>query len=241
MKRAPLLSYAKAVYFKAIDLLHRPFVKQGAADPYHVVHDGFVALGRSLPAPSVLELGSRNVTGVTRRGLFPDCREYVGFDIMAGDGVDVVGDVHCLGNYFPASHFDLVFAISVFEHLLFPWKAVLEVNKVMRTGGYLHVCTHPAWPEHEMPWDFWRFPHQAFHALLNTYTGFEITAIAEGLPCKAYSLVDDGPTRRLWLHSLNQGVAVTARKTGIYRSDLLKWEIEAREVIGTDYPRPAKR
>jgi len=35
---------------------------------------------------------------------------------------------------------------------------------------------------------------------------------------------------------VNQGVAVIARKTDEYRSDLLKWDIDISDVIETMYP-----
>jgi len=238
-KRLTPLGYVQAIYFKFIDLLHLPFVKQGAKDPYHLLYDEFLSLGKTISSPAVLEIGSRNVTGITRRDLFPHCREYIGFDILPGEAVDIVGDVHKLSESCPLQHFDLVYCISVFEHLLFPWKAVLEINKVMKLGGYIHVSTHPAWPAHELPWDFWRFPQNGFHALFNKYTGFEIIALAEGLPCRAYSLVNDPPTRRLWFHTLNQGVSLIAKKTGDYRSDLLKWDIDITDVVSTMYPSKA--
>ena len=44
---------------------------------------------------------------------------------------------------------------------------MLELNKVLRVGGVIQVVTHPAWPPHELPWDFWRFPKGAFTALFN--------------------------------------------------------------------------
>jgi SAM-dependent methyltransferase len=60
---------------------------------------------------------------------------------LDGEGVDPVGDVHKLSQSFPLGHFDFVFSVSVFEHLLFPWKAVLEINKVLKTGGYIDDLT----------------------------------------------------------------------------------------------------
>jgi SAM-dependent methyltransferase len=177
--------------------MHRPFVKRGAEDPYHSVFREFISLSRQAHSPSILEIGSRNVTGITRRHLYSHCEEYVGFDILAGDGVDIVGDAHRLSESCPLEHFDFAFSMSVFEHLLFPWKAVLEINKVMKEGGYVFLSTHPVWPAHELPWDFWRFPCNGFHGLFNKYTGFEIVSIAEGLPGKFYSLVDDAPDRGL--------------------------------------------
>lgn len=235
-----LSGYMKALYFKFIDLLHFPFIKKGTNDPYHILYNEFLKIGNAILSSSVLEIGSRNVTGIKRRDIFPQCKEFVGFDILPGEAVDVVGDVHKLSEYFDKEHFDLVYSISVFEHLLFPWKAVMEINKVMKTGGYLHISTHPVWPEHEMPWDFWRFPRNAFLSLFNKYTGFEIISLTEGLPCKSYSLVDDPPTRRLWLRTLNQGVSLIAKKINKYNSDLLKWDVDISDVVGNMYPEKKK-
>jgi SAM-dependent methyltransferase len=119
------------------------FIKRSAVDPYHAVLSEFISLSEQAPCPSILEIGSRNVSGITRRNLFSHCSDYIGFDVLAGDGVDIVGDAHKLSESFPLEHFDFVYSISVFEHLLFPWKAVLEINKVMKPEGYVFVSTHP--------------------------------------------------------------------------------------------------
>ncbi|WP_456381007.1 methyltransferase domain-containing protein [Thiolapillus sp.] len=226
----------KRFYINLIRLMHRPLMKKEKEDPYHAVIREFITLSREDDSSSVLEIGSRNVTGVTRRNMFSHCGQYVGFDILGGDGVDVVGDVHELSRSFPLESFDYVYSISVFEHVLFPWKAVLEINKVMKVGGYVLVTSHPVWPPHELPWDFWRFPSGGFHALFNEYTGFEIISVAEGLPCSIYSLVQDAPAHDNCFYTLNQGVSVIARKAGDFRGDLLKWEVNASGVLETMYP-----
>lgn len=226
----------KNLYFKIIDVMHRPFVERAAEDPFHAVFGDFISLSQQVHSPSILEIGSRNVTGITHRGLFPRCEDYVGFDVLAGDGVDIVGDAHKLSESCPLEHFDFVYSVSVFEHLLFPWKVVLEINKIMKTGGYMFLSTHPVWPTHELPWDFWRFPCNGFDALFNQYTGFEIVHIAEGAPAKIYSLSEAPPTRDHYLYTVNQAVALIARKTGSYRSDLLKWDIDIKDVTNTMYP-----
>ena len=130
-------------------------------------------------------------------------------------------------------------AVSVFEHLVFPWKVVLEVNRVLRVGGVVLVTTHPMWPAHELPWDFWRYPAGAFTGLFNRHTGFDVRHCQEGLPARAYSLADDPATRRLaHSHLLKQGVAVMAVKTSDYRSDLLQWDLGAADVTSSVYPPP---
>ncbi|WP_456415952.1 methyltransferase domain-containing protein [Thiolapillus sp.] len=227
----------KKSYIRLIRFMHKPLMNKAGEDPYHAVIQEFVTLSMETDNASILEIGSRNVTGVTRRAMFSHCSQYIGFDILDGDGVDVVGDVHDLSRHFPPESFDYVYSISVFEHVLFPWKAALEINKIMKVGGYVLVTSHPVWPPHELPWDFWRFPGGGFHALFNEYTGFEIISIAEGLPCSIYSLAQDAPAYDNCFHTLNQGVSVIARKTGNFEGDLLKWEVNASDVLKTMYPK----
>lgn len=231
-----LLSTISRYYFYAINQLHRPFLRRGTDDPFHAVYAKFHGMTQQCESPSILEIGSRNVTGLTRRHAYPHCQDYIGLDILEGECVDVVADIHQLSKHFPKNRFDFVYSTSVFEHLLFPWKAVLEINQVLKPGGHIFLSTHPAWPAHELPWDFWRFPVNGFHSLFNQYTGFEIVTMTEGLPCRLYSLVDDAPTRASFMQPINQGVSLIARKTGDYRSDLLKWDIDVSEVVQTMYP-----
>jgi SAM-dependent methyltransferase len=224
-------------YYRMLDLLHWPLIR-GKHDPFRLVYQEFHRLVNAMPAAAVLEIGSRNVTGITRRREFPGVERYVGFDIHPGEGVDVVGDAHQLASYFAPNSFDAVFSASVFEHLVFPWKAVLEINRVLRPGGLVFVSTHPAWPEHETPWDFWRFPVAGLTHLFIRETGFEIVSAAEGLPCKAYSLVEDAPTRIMYKFKLNMGVACIARKIGDYDAEKLRWEIDVSRAVKSGYPLP---
>ena len=228
------------LYTYILNILHFPLIKKGAEDPVHNVFKEFLSLTQEKESSSLLEIGSRNVSGITRKGWFPHCENYTGFDVLSGEGVDVVGDAHKLSEYFPNESFDFVFSISVFEHLLSPWKVVLEMNKVMKTGGYAFISTHPAWPPHELPWDFWRFPQNGFYSLFNQYTGFVIILLKEGLPGKVYSLVDDKPTRNNCFNDVSQSVSIIVKKVANYREDLLKWDIPTESVVDTMYPQKAK-
>ena len=206
-------------------------------DPAALAWQQSIDLMKQTPNAHVLEIGSRKVSGGIRRDLFAENQaKYIGFDILEGENVDVVGDVHRLSELLPAAAFDIVFSASVFEHLMFPWKAALEINQVLKIGGYCLVATHPCWPEHEMPWDFWRFPHSAFKAMFNTVTGFEIEVLAEGKPMRAFSLVKDPSMRKFYQHSLNGQVICLARKVGDYDKDRLKWDIVPSDIVDTLYP-----
>jgi hypothetical protein len=66
-----------------MDLLHIS-LRRRDPDPYHRVIGDFNLIVHSFDKPRILELGSRNVTGITHRHNHPNCGEYVGFDIRPG-------------------------------------------------------------------------------------------------------------------------------------------------------------
>ena len=190
--------------------------------------------------PAVLEIGSRNVSGSEDgRTRFPGVVDYTGVDIHAGQYVNVVADVHELSRSFPEKRFDFVYSISVFEHLMFPWKAAMEINAVLKPGGCVFVATHQSWPAHELPWDFWRYLHHSVHCLFNKVTGFEVIDATEGLPARMFSLVHDAPTRQMHLFPLNQGIAMLARKVADYDRERLRWDLVPKDVTESLYPLPS--
>lgn len=135
---------------------------------------------RLRPGASVLELGARARSGLSRRGLFKTLN-YTGFDIKNGDNVDVVGDAHKISSYFQRNQFDYAYSVSVFEHLLWPWKVALELNAVLKTGGVVLVQSHQTWPRHDAPWDFFRFSASSWNSLFSDATGFRIVQAADDM------------------------------------------------------------
>lgn len=221
-----------------IDLLHLPLRRPGV-DPFFQVYAQFVDAVARLPAPVVVELGSRQARGPGQRHNFTHAARYIGVDIHPGDGVDLVGDVHRLSQLVPPGSVDALYSISVFEHLVYPWKAAMEINRVLKPGGLVFVSTHPNWPAHELPWDFWRFPVAGLAHLFIPETGFELVAATEGLPAKVYSLTNDPATRGLHAFHVNLAVGVLARKIGDFDPERLRWEIDVGKVVRSEYPRPS--
>lgn len=122
---------------------------------------------------SLLEIGSRARSGNSYRHWFPEDIDYVGFDITAGPNVDVVGDAHHMSEVMGRT-FDFMFSISVFEHLLMPWKVAIEMNRAMNMGGQAFIASHATYPLHDVPWDFWRFSTDAWKGIFNRHTGFTV-------------------------------------------------------------------
>ena len=224
-------------YSIALGLLHKPLVENRTSDPFHTAWKMFVDMANNIPRAKVLEMGAGMLENSTcKRELFSNCETYIGFDIHAGRNIDVVGDAHCLSRYFASDSFDVVFSISVFEHLIMPWKVALEINKVLKTGGIVAITSHPAWPPHELPWDFWRFQSNSFISLFNKHTGFEILNSTEGVPGRLYCLTKAPRIGDLYRHPIYLGVVVIARKTHDYDSDALRWDVDVRDITDTMYP-----
>ena len=207
----------------------------GAAvgDPAHALSAQFQAMLAERATGELLEVGSRARSGFVRRDLTPPGWEYSGFDIMAGANVDLVGDAHRLSRHYAAERFDAVMAFSVLEHLLMPWKFVIELNRVLKPGGIGLFTTHQCWPLHDRPWDFWRFSDTAWTALLNPATGFEIIEARMGEPafivaqkCSVATAFAETPAGAL-------ASFVLFRKIG---GTTLDWPVELDAITSTAYP-----
>lgn len=158
---------------------------------------------------------------------------YVGLDVLSGENVDVVGDAHDMAGLFDPESFDSVFSMSTFEHLAMPWKAALEINRVLAQGGTVMVATHQTWPLHEQPWDFWRFSDNTWAALFNEYTGFRIERVAMGEPASIVPHQMQPHTIMHPVHPAMMASAVICRKTGPPK---VGWEVPLSEIIDSAYP-----
>ena len=194
----------------------------------------FFRLMHERPTGRLLEIGSRARSGVSRREVFGD-RPYVGVDVLPGEGVSVVGDVHALSTLVEPGSIDFIFSASVFEHLIMPWKVAVEMNRVMRTGSVALIVTHQTCGLHDSPWDFWRFSDTCWRGLFNTRTGFEIVTTTMNVPVYVV------PFLRLSSFKGFEGAA------GFYQSAVLirkmddvdaslQWDVPVEVVIGEQYP-----
>ena len=189
----------------------------------------FREVARSTQNPSILELsgagvGLRGALGL--RGLHRYTR--LG---QVGSDAPLVGEAQERGALFKAESFDIVMSTSAFEHLAMPWKAVLGINAVMKTGGLLFIRSHQTFPLHEQPFDYWRFSDETWKALLNSATGFEIIHAGMAGPCRIA-----GCRPESWSVPRDQAAyldsAVLARKSGPYAVHRLRWEVRPAEFLG---------
>jgi hypothetical protein len=219
-------------------------LKQEMVPLYDLVHErlaSFPTFGiyqrflDSVKAPEfrrVLDIGGRDRSQIDRRQQFPGNDVKV-IDVLPGENVDVVGDAHSLTRYFSPSSFDAIQSISVLEHILMPWKVVLEMNKVLRVGGLVYVHTHQSLGMHDVPCDFWRFSADVWPALFNHKTGFEI--VDSSMSHETFLIPHFWRAEK---HDAENSAGleysvVLARKTS---ETALCWDVTPEEIGGARYP-----
>lgn len=133
------------------------------------MHDTARELGRQFfatycsSAGLLADLGAMDVNGSLRE-VAPSGLRYVGLDMAAGPGVDVVvtdPDVLPLDS----DSVDYVVSSSCFEHAEHFWLLFGEVQRVLKPGGLFYVNVPSNGPYHRYPVDCWRFYPDAGLAL----------------------------------------------------------------------------
>ena len=191
---------------------------------------------------NVLEVGSRIVApgSDSKRSLFHGAGSYTGFDYYTDDNTDVIGDAHRLSEYFSDRKFDAVFSYSVLEHLAMPWVFPIEINRVLTPGGLTFHHTHFAWPQHEQPWDFWRFTDAGLKVLFSGTTGFEVTDSGMFEPLHMYLDRSADGLESFPEFPAYGGSVILAKKVSDCPVERGVWDVDVTDVYaGSEYPRQA--
>jgi GT2 family glycosyltransferase/ubiquinone/menaquinone biosynthesis C-methylase UbiE len=128
-----------------------------------------VATTLPLPEP-IYEFGSLQVPGqegfADLRPFFPE-KKYIGCDMRPGPGVDLILNLHQID--LPDSTAGTVLIMDTLEHVEFFWKAMDEVYRILKVGGFVVISSVMNFPIHDYPFDYWRFTPEAFRSLLQRF------------------------------------------------------------------------
>lgn len=122
-----------------------------------------------IKSPKVLELGTLQweIGKPTHHSdWLPEGSTHVMSDVQAGQDVDVVADAHDLAP-FADNEFDVLIAVSVWEHLRKPWIAAAAAHRVLKPGGILYIATHHTFPVHGYPSDYCRWTDKGLEGLFD--------------------------------------------------------------------------
>jgi SAM-dependent methyltransferase len=120
-----------------------------------------------LLAGRILNVGSKNV----RLGA-----NSINLDVVAGDGVDVVGDAHELERHFPQKSFDAVVLSAVLQYCENPRRVIEQAHYVLKPGGMLLLDAPFLQPYCPDGSDLWRFSDDGLRRLCEKH--FEIVELS---------------------------------------------------------------
>lgn len=84
----------------------------------------------------IIEIGSYEVNGAIRE-IFQNCKKYIGADLAAGPGVDIICEGHKLD--FPTNSFDLALSCECFEHDPFWVETFKNMMRMTKPNGLVVV------------------------------------------------------------------------------------------------------
>ncbi|NMG04232.1 class I SAM-dependent methyltransferase [Azoarcus taiwanensis] len=121
-----------------------------------------------------LEVGSRDYGSTEKiRTSFPG-ETYVGVDMQAGEGVDLVVDLTMpfsdVDALLGGNRFGTIFCLSVLEHCEQPFLVAENISRLLAPQGVLYVSVPHAWKFHGYPSDYWRFTHEGVKKLFPQLT-----------------------------------------------------------------------
>lgn len=117
-----------------------------------------------------LEIGSKDY-GSTQdiRSIFSKQDEYIGLDMEAGPGVDMVLDLTSefdhVDDKLGRRRFGTIFCLSVLEHCSNPFKMAENLTDLLKSDGKICLSVPFAWQVHGYPNDYWRFTPEGIKIL----------------------------------------------------------------------------
>ena len=147
-----------------------------------------------MPDAQILVIGAGDTS-------FPGNITYT--DVAFGKNVTCIADAHDLP--FPDASFDAVLACAVLEHVIDPYRCVVEIQRVLKPKGYVFAETPFMQPVHMREHDFTRFTYLGHRRLFRYFDEIQ-SGMAGGAGISAgqilrYTLASfsDRPSVRKWL------------------------------------------
>lgn len=120
-----------------------------------------------------------------------------------------------------------------------PWVAAMEIQKMLKVGGFMFIETHFSFSSHERPWNFFQFSDMGLRSLFNDSMGFDL--IESGMSNPIYGIFGrraDKYLRFSYIPELYCHSEILCRKRG--EVDDFSWDKVSVDGIveGSRYPIP---
>ena len=99
------------------------------------------------------------------------------FDIDKDSGCTYIGDICTFNSCIKQESFDYIVFTEVLEHTLNPFKAIEEIERILKSGGYLFLSVPFNFRIHGPLPDCWRFTEHGLRALLSCFSILELNSL----------------------------------------------------------------
>jgi len=124
----------------------------------------------------ILDIGSQDINGSYKQIFEKAQWHYTGADIAPGENVDLIlKNMYNWGNI-RSNSYDVVISGQTFEHIEYFWFTIMEISRILKTGGLCCIIAPSSGDEHKYPVDCWRFYPDGFKSLAE-YAGLQVITI----------------------------------------------------------------
>lgn len=165
----------------------------------------------------ILDIGSQDINGSYKQ-IFQNSKwRYTGADITPGENVDLVlKNMYDWGNI-KSNRYDVIVSGQTFEHIEYFWFTIMEISRILKTGGLCCLIAPSGGDEHKYPVDCWRFYPDGFRSLAR-YAGLEVCDAAMQRSKELYPDYDP-----MW-----QDTILVCRKTRLRPAQRIKLHLKNR-------------
>jgi hypothetical protein len=182
----------------------------------------------------ILDVGSLDVNGSYRELFAHPPWVYTGIDMASGSNVDIVLRTPYVWRELASGSADVVISGQAFEHIPFFWITMLEIARVLTSGGICCILAPSSGPEHRYPVDCWRFYPDGMTSLaafadletIEAVTQWEDQGDVESDAWHDTMLVCRKPDRGSWLN---------------LKSACRRWVVHRTNTIGLRSSRPPRQ
>lgn len=111
------------------------------------------------------------------KSFFPNSIIIDTFDIDSESGCNFIGDLCSYNKQIPDNYFDYIVCTEVLEHVLQPFNAIIEMQRILKPCGLLFITTPFNFRIHGPLPDCWRFTEHGLRVLLNNFEILELNQV----------------------------------------------------------------
>lgn len=136
----------------------------------------------------IFDLGSQNIGGSYKPIFDSPNWKYCGVDVETGENVDIILRNAYSWDEIQSSSVDVLISGQTLEHIEYFWITIMEIARVLKSGGICCLVAPSSGYEHRYPVDCWRFYPDGMRAIaefaklevLETFTQWKDEDYADG-------------------------------------------------------------